>query len=456
MAANSYDSFFDLELNGDQTQVFATIHPPRGGGRQTTVDEVTTRLKQMGVMYGVREGEIARTIAQVASSHAPAVRVLVAQGVLPIDGADAQVQWKIPHDSAAHPLPRGATGEPDYFSVAPERIVKAGQVIATVKAAMPGSPGKTLTAPYRVIPVATPRDVPYTAGRGVSLSSDRQQFTAEVSGVVEIDSTSIVVHAVEWVTGDLSGATREFSGGVAIQGDITASVIHAEGPISVSGTVAGCTLRAKGDVVVNRCARTRILADGDVFVLGKLLHCQVVTPKRVVAGEGTLLLGGNIVATLGIQADNVGGAGSGDGAGTFLAAATDRFTPYRQQEVEAEIAKHEENINKIARALRPLSSSNPEGVPEQKRQLVQTLVAQRRNLEERIRELHHEKRSLILASKSRVDAEICITGTIYRGVTLQLDNAVATLEESKSALRFGLDSFRDAVIIKPLEEALAA
>lgn len=453
MPTHSTDSSFDLELNGDQTQAFVTIHPPRGGGRMVSIEDIVVRLKNMGVMYGIREGDIARAIAQVHSTKGPIARALVAQGVLPVEGMDAVVHWLIDHDLAAHGLPRDPTGAPDYAAVPRERLVKAGQVLATVKAAVPGSAGKTLTAPFKPITVSTPRDVQYAAGAGVNFSGDKMQFTAEADGIVEVQSSCILIHAIEWLTGDLNNVTRDFTGGVVIEGDVTASTIKAGGAIAVKGTVAGCMLRAKGDVVLNRCARSKILADGDVYVLGKLLHSQVITPKRAIAADNSLVLGGTIIATMGIQAFEVGGA---DGSKTHLAVAADRFTFYRQQEVEAEIAMHEQNIQKIARALRPLSATNQDSVPEQKRQLVQTLVAQRRHQEERVRELHHEKRSLILASKSRVDAEICITGTIYRGVTVQLDGASATLDQTKTVIRFGLDSFRDAVLIKPLEEALAA
>lgn len=453
MAEQASDSFFDVEFNGDQTQVFATIHPPRGTGRPITVEEVASRLRQMGVVYGFRESEIGRAIAQVASTNAPVSRVLVAQGELPVEGVDAQVNWTIDEDAACQPLPRDSCGAPDFFRVPAGRIVSAGQRIAKVIPSTPGSAGKSLTAPYRVIPVPAPRGVPFSAMSGVKFSEENSEYVAEIDGILEIKNNLILVHPVQWLEESLNNVTREFSTGVAIRGDLTACAIRAAGPIAVSGTVAGCTLRARGDVVVNRCARSKVVADGDVYVLGKLLHSHVVTPKHFISQLGSQVMGGQISATLGIQLGDAGGA---DGSGTQLVTAIDRFTAIRQQEVDSEISSYDENIQKIASVLRPLSAGSHEALPEQKRALIQTLAAQRRGLEERVRELHNEKRRLILASKSRIDAEVRVEGTIYRGVTVFIEAAARSIDETANAVRFDLNDFRDAVQVHSLEEALAA
>src|SRR4051812_13948400 len=133
MSEQASDSFFDLEFNGDQTQVFATIHPHRGAGKCVSVEDVVGRLKQIGVVYGFREGEISRALEQVASASAPVSRVLVAQGALPVDGIDAQINWVVDQALACQPIPTDSCGAPDLFRVPAGRIVKAGQTIASIK-----------------------------------------------------------------------------------------------------------------------------------------------------------------------------------------------------------------------------------------------------------------------------------------------------------------------------------
>lgn len=453
MAATDTDGFFDLELNRDETQVFLTAHPPRGAGQCASTGDVIARLRHMGILSGIREGEISRLLAQVASANAPVARQIVAQGVLPADPVDAQIQWTIDVEAASGPLPVGEAQSPDYFSVPEERLVKSGQLLATVKPGKPGSPGKTITAPFRMIPVAAPREIPYVAGNGVRFIAETQQYVSTTAGIVEVKDDQILVQAIEWIEGNLNSIQREFESGVVILGDVTATTIHASGPVAIRGTVAGCMIRSKGDVVVSRCARTTIVADGDVFVLGKLLHSQVITPKRFASAPDTIVMGGTISATLGVQASDLGSA---EGSETFVSVAVDRFSPVRQREVEMEIARFDESIQKIARALRPLIGAKQDAVPEHKRELVQTLVAQRKHLEERVRELHHEKRNLLLASKSRVEAQVSVAGTIYRGVTLQLDGASSTVGDTMRAVRFSLDPFREEVLVEPIERALAA
>jgi uncharacterized protein (DUF342 family) len=453
MPASDTDGFFDLELNRDETQVFLTAHPPRGAGRCASTEDVIGRLRQMGILSGIREGEISRLLAQVVSANAPVARQIVAQGVLPTDPVDAQIQWVIDGDAASRPLPVGDAQSPDYFSVPDVRVVESGQLLATVKPGKPGSPGKTITAPFRMIPVAAPREIPYGAGNFVRYVAETQQYVSTTAGIVEVRDDQIFVHPFEWVEGNLNNVQREFESGVVILGDVTACTIHASGPVAIRGTVAGCMIRSKGDVVVSRCARTTIVADGDVFVLGKLLHSQVITPKRFSSAHDSIVMGGTISATLGVLAFDLG---STDGTEMLVSVALDRFSPVRQREVEMEIARFDDNVQKIARALRPLLGAKQDAVPEHKRELVQTLVAQRRRLEDRVRELHHEKRNLLLASKSRVEAEVSVAGTIYRGVTVQLDGASSTIGDTMRAVRFSLDPFREAVLAEPIERARAA
>jgi uncharacterized protein len=452
MAAPAQDGFFELDFNAEQTQVFLKVYPSKGSGKPVAAGDVVTRLRQLGVAQGIREAEIARAIAHVQSEGKVLPRVVAAQGTLPTEGTDAQIEWLVDSMEAAGPIPSTEIGAPDYFGVPEGRIVAVGQTLATIKPSIPGSPGKSVVTPFRSVPPPTPRELPYSVGTGVRVSADRLHFVAETPGILEIANNQIRIHPLQWVEGGLNGGTHEFACNVAIRGDATACSIRAQGTIAIQGTVAGCALRAKGSIVINRCARSRIVADGDVFISGKLLHSNVVTRARMTTGQESQIAGGEITATGGIIAGTVG-SGAGD---PTLIGAFDRYTQLRQQEVDAEIARHEESIKRIARGLRPLHGANIEGGSDQRRQLEQVLNIQRRNLEQLVRDLHSEKRTLIMASKTRVNSEIEIRGTIFRGVTVQIDAAAATVDSERSAVRFCLDSFRDSLSLKPLEAAFAA
>src|SRR5689334_10490489 len=125
--ATNQDGYVDLEFNADRTQVFATVYPPKGTGSSVTAKDILDRLRAMGVVYGVRESEVLKAARYADDSSTPATKVLVAQGVLPQDGSDAQILWKVDVAKLSRPLPKREDNLPDYFAYEPERLVTAGQ-----------------------------------------------------------------------------------------------------------------------------------------------------------------------------------------------------------------------------------------------------------------------------------------------------------------------------------------
>jgi uncharacterized protein (DUF342 family) len=95
-------------------------------------------------------------------------------------------------------------------------------------------------------------------------------------------------------------------------------------------------------------------------------------------------------------------------------------------------------------------------MPAAKRQMVHQLVEQRRALEAHVSELHSEKRSLLLGAKSRIEAEIAVTGTVYPGVSLAIQNAAQNVRTPQKKVVFVPDKNGHDLISHPLPERRAA
>jgi uncharacterized protein (DUF342 family) len=447
------DGYVELELNNDRTQAMATIHPPKGGGRAVTPQDVMECLRQRGVVYGYRDSDIQRACHFALQKGVKADRIIVAQGTLPQEGTNGQILWKVDYEKLARPLPKRPDGLLDYFALEEERLVVAGQPLATLTPARPGTPGRTLTAPIREVLPNPVQEAALIAETGVRVSEDRMNYFAAVDGFAEIHGCHLYVHAYKKIHDSLQPAEYRFSGGVILMGDLKAAHLRAEGTVAVQGAVAGGEIRARGDVFLTRAARARVIAEGNVYVQGLLLHCDIISRKKIIALEEAAIIGGQLYALEGLVAVTLG---SPDQKPTLAQVGVDHLCQIRMKEVEEEIAGCEAKIWKIAQALRPLQTGGADPMPAAKRQMVQQLVQQRRALEAHVGELHSERRTLLLGAKSRVEAQITVTGTVYPGVSLAVQNAALTVRAPQTRVVFVPDKSGHDLIPHPLPESRAA
>lgn len=432
MANHNVDGYVDLFFNQDRTQVTANIYPPKGAGRNLTTREVVERLKRMGVGYGYRETEIGQAIRRVAETALPVTDIVAAQGVLPEDGQDGQVVWRVDAEALAKPLPRRTDGLPNYFAYEADRRVAAGQTLAIIMPRHHGSPGKTLTLPVREVAQRPGKEPGLILGGGVRIADDKQQCLAEADGFAELKNERLTVHAFTWLEEAVASAKLDLPGGLIALGDVRDGRVRARGPVAVQGCLEGGSLRAHGDVYVMRAVGCKIVAEGSVYVLGEMRGCDVITPQRVIALGAASIAGGAVSATQGVDAHELGDA---QRTATLLTVGVDHFSAVRLKEIEEEIQACELNVSKISVALRPLTTVSLESLPEAKRHLVDKLLEQRRQLELRGRELHNEKRGMNMA-RTRTMAAVNVVGTAHPGVRVTIERASLVLSEGRSARTF--------------------
>ncbi len=425
-----------MNFNPDRTQVYATITPPTGKGRPVTAQEILDRLRDMGVMYGHREEEILKAVRMASEPGQPVLKALIAQGVLPENGTDAQILWKIP-ESYVRALPRKDDGSLDYFAFPKDQKVKAGQTLASIIPARPGAPGKTLTAPLSSIPQQPGKEIKYVAGNGVGMSEDRLQFIARCDGIFEVHNDKLSIHPLEIMDGDLPPGDHHFSAGVIITGSVKGGAIQAEGLVAIKGISAGVTIRAKGDIYFTRAARCWALATGDVHIGETLMHSDIITPGKLIGSKGSKIYGGSLSAQKGVDAWDIG---MEDFTSTKLVIGQDQFSSYRVAEVDEAIRTCEQNVHRITQTLRPLGGQWNDKLPPEKKALAQKLIDQRNSLEQRIRELLSEKRTLMLGSRNVKDSQIYCQGTIHPGVWITILKATMLVEIPQSGIEFTLDS----------------
>lgn len=426
------DGYFDVRFSKDRIQAFVDIYPPQGGGRNVSAAEIVAALQNRGVAYGIHAEAIENAARQVASSAVAIHGILAAQGYLPVNGTDAQVAWRIDPALASQPLPLRADGLPDYLRFDPARMVSAGQELATVIPGLPGSPGKTLFAPFEAVPQTPGREAPILAGQGIRVEGNRARFVAEHTGFVELHNERLSVRALSLVEGDIAGGDHVYPGGLIVLGGVDGATVTARGPVAIRGTVQDASIRAAGETFISEAWRSLIVSDAGINLSGTVSDCEVMTPFRIHAVEGTKVAGGALIAAEGIDAFDLGSEAWSPTDAVLGSAA---YAALRLRELDSEIHVGEKNAERIGAVLKPLTSIMAEPISAEKRKLVQALMDQKRELEQHIGHLHAEKRARQMAHYADTGA-IRVMGRVFPGVRIDAYGARFDVEQCESEVEF--------------------
>lgn len=448
--SKSVDGTFWVHFNEDKTQAILVVAPPQGDGNPVRVADVVKALEEMGVAYGIDENAIRQTI-QRATEVANKVHGVVAQGVLPVHGTDAKVNYRLPEEAVLRALPQLPDGTVDYLHLDPARYIQAGQVIATVVPANHGRPGRTVTFPPQTVPQRPAKDANLRAGEGVIASDDNLQFTAETSGYVYTTGDKLCVLPAQPVVGDIQDEA-EFAQALVLQGRLLPGArVRVQGDASVGGRCEGAALSARGTCYLHAGAqRCEIAAGGNVLLKASVVDCNISTRRQVIAlSEGAYIAGGRIVAFEGVEAYTIG---TPEWTPTEVVTGVDTLGDERLFEIAEEIRQCEENIQKINTALRPFVSVTAEVASPEKKETIQRLMTHRRRLEARLKDLQHEKRTITIQVNAPPRAEVVVYNVVYPGVKVTIGKHSYLVETEMQAVRFFVVRGESRVQVRPLNK----
>lgn len=445
----SVDGSFWVFFNEDKTQAMLLVAPPQGDGNPVPVADVVRALEEMGVAYGIDQQAIRETIER-ATNIANKVQAVVAQGVLPVHGVDAKVNYRLPEEAVLRPLPYLPDGSIDYLQLDPARYIQAGQLIATVVPAQHGRPGRTLTFPPQNVPQRPGKEANLRAGDNVLASEDNLQFTAETAGYVYLSGEKLCVLPAIPVAEDIR-TPQQFPASLVLKGNLLAGAqIRVQGDAAIDGRCEQAVLNARGSCYLHGGAqRSDIAADGNILLASGAVDCTISTRRRVIAlNENAPIAGGRIVAFEGIEAYTIG---TPAWTPTEVVAGVDTLGDERLFEIAEEMRQCEDNIQKINVALRPFVSVTADVTSPEKKEAIQRLMAHRRRLEARLKELQHEKRSITIAVNAPTRAEVIVRGVVYPGVKVTIGKYSYLVETEMHAVRFTVVRGEARVQVKSLD-----
>lgn len=450
LAKGSVDGQFWVFFNEDKTQAILLVAPAQGDGNPVRVGEVVKALEEMGVAYGIDEQAIRDTIDR-ATNIANKVQAVVAEGVVPVHGTDAKVNYRLPEEAVLRSLPLLPDASVDYLQIDPARYVEAGQLIATVVPAQHGRPGRTLTFPPQTVPQRPGRDANLRAGDNVIASDDNLQFTAERSGYAYLSGDKLCVLPVQPTSGDISGE-HEFESTLVLGGNLLAgSKVRVLGDVAIGGRCEQAFLNARGACYVReQVLRSEVSAAGNVLLGGGVVESNVTTRRKVIAlSEETQIVGGRTVAFEGIEAYTIG---TPAWTPTEIVVGVDALGDERLFEIAEEIRQCEDNIQKINAALRPFASVTAEVASQEKKEAIQRLMTHRRRLEARLKDLEREKRTITIQVNAPIRSEVMVHRLVYPGVKVTIGKHSYLVEAEMQAVRFFIARGEARVQVRPLDK----
>lgn len=242
--------------------------------------ELFTLLQENGVVYGVKRDVLMLVTARLKRGE-NIDELLVAEGVTPVQGVSAQVEYKFEISSKPKEL---ESGKVDYRELQKIISVKQGQVLAIKKNGIEAREGVKVTG--EKIPVETIEitDVIVKDNIEVDEQEEYTNYKAACDGALRFDKRVLSVFPILRITDDVdfNVGNIHFQGEVKIGRDVLPDfVVEAKGGISVLGSAIACQLNSDGNIKIH----SGIVGKNKGFVqAGGTVTATFIENARVVSG----------------------------------------------------------------------------------------------------------------------------------------------------------------------------
>lgn len=289
-----------LDFEANNMEVYLTIVTQNGIVPKKVLMDF---LEENNVRTGISEAVVER----ISNGKYDKKAILIAQGKIPIKGADGWYEYFFRTDVEKKPKVL-EDGSVDYRDIEWFEVVKEGQKLAFYHEAEEGTDGYDVSG--NIIKARKGIEKRVLRGKGFRLEEDKKTYTAIINGMICLDedemsiTNHLVLDEINMTTGNIifdgsihirgdvgSGMTVKATGDVVVDGNVEIAVIESGGSImlkkGMNSSGNGMVVAAK-NVVSRFFEATKVVADGNIEV-DKCLNSQLyakgmITSTRIVAG----------------------------------------------------------------------------------------------------------------------------------------------------------------------------
>ncbi len=442
------DGYFRLETSKDGVEAYLYVTPP-WGGNAAGYEEVLAEMERKEIVFGV-DHEAIKTALREAREDAPC---LVAKGIEPVQGKDAEMQYFFERDAKAAPKEL-EDGRVDYRELNLVVSVSKGTLLAEKIPATEGTPGKSVYG--KELAAKRGRDFIPPVGKGVERSEDGRRLLAAADGCPVVAGKQLKVLPVYDIKGDVDFSTGNiyFMGSVVVRGNVKSGFkIVSSGNVEIYQGVEDARIEAEGKVLVKR----GISGQGKAFikagedVLAKFiqhaevrtkesvhteacLHSTIYAGKKVaVGGKRGLIVGGLIRAGLEVNAKTVGSAFA---TPTEIEVGIDPQIREDLLRVSNQLAADAEGLKSANKGLEHLEKIAQSGgtLPGDKVILRDRLRQTKHKLEERMAELKEKRRVCKEQIMESPMGKLVVKELLHPGVKVSFKQSTQTTAEEKKGV----------------------
>jgi len=453
------DSMIMVDLTEAEMKAYITVTPPGLGGCDISVETYLSFLRNNRVVFGVNE----EYLREFADRPLYKEKTAIAEGLKPVNGQDAYIQYNFETDQAKIKLRERSNGRIDFKELNIINNVVENQPLARKIPPEQGIVGRTVTG--KVIPAKNGKDIPLPLGKNVHVSDDGDTIIADINGQVVLTGGKINVEPVYTVQGDVNLKTGNiiFLGTVIINGNVEDGFsVKAAGNIEVNGTVEKAELDAEGDIIVHqgvtgkntgtvRAGRSiwarfiencNVEAGNMVVVSDGIINSQVDAYKRIICrGRRAHIVGGRLRASEEINAKILGSPTSG--TETICEVGIDPKSKMQFEVLVSKKADIEKQLEDIQLNLQTLINIKKQrkSLPEDKEVYMGELMDKRQILMADLKKNNEETAKVQeFLNTIKVRGKVSASAKVYPGVKIIVREAVSDVHTEYRAVTFILEN----------------
>ena len=450
---------FIIHVSGDKMYAIGRFYPPTANGKFLSANDIVAELGRKNIVYGVAK----ENIDSFLKNRKYCEDIILAKGVKPIEGKDAEIKYHFNIDKTLKPK-TNADGTVDFHQLDIISNISKGDILATLTPAIMGTVGIDIYG-NKLQPRKINRKI-LRHGKDIHLSEDGLTMYSDVSGHVMLAEDRVFVSNTYEVLGDVDASTGDivYEGNVTVKGNvITGFSIQAKGDIIVNGVVEGATLVSEGHIILKRgmqgMSKGRMEAGGNIVTkfienavvkaggyvtTDAILHSKVSAKGEIiVGGRKGFITGGEIRSGTSITVKT---AGSTMGTNTLLEVGIDPNVMEEFRDLEKDIISKKNDLNKLLPIVEAYKKKLSEGEQLQQNKVdyirlaTQSCIKLRSEIKEAVKK--HESLQLELANNE--NAYIKVENVAYTGVKIIISNVVTYVRSEVHYSKF----IRDKADIK--------
>lgn len=440
-----------LNVSEDKMRATAKFYPPFKGGEELDRKGIDAALAAEGITTGIKED----VIEGFLKNRQYCKELVIAEGVEPVPGVDAEITYYFDTDLRAKPQLK-EDGSVDFHQLNSISHVKKGTVLATLTPEKRGQNGYTVNGD--MVAPREPKKRKLSFGKNISLSEDKLTIVSEVDGHVNLVEDKVFVSDVYEIVTDVDAGTGdiEYNGNIDVKGNVRSGfTLKAKGDVSVNGVVEGATIIAQGDIIlkcgIQGMGKGQLTAGGNIvtkfienavvnaganITTEAILHSRVNAKNSIlVTGKKGFVTGGKVSALALIEAKTIG---SSMGADTIISVGTNPEDKEKEHQLQLEMDQMKKEIKRLEPVVTKMTKALSAGekfTPEKLKQ-TRALVDQYRQYKKKCEENEEAIMKLLENEKFEKSAKIRVKGKIYPGVKLVISDSRYVIKETAQYCQF--------------------